>query len=201
MNIFQNQHSFLNVIFRSYPCTLPIVLILIYIFNKNQYITALCIGHYLVQLSVPIYKDAIAYPIGKYFSEKYNIDDFPIIGRFKRPKGASNCDCFYVDENNISTTQGMPSGHSMLASFASIFIYYYFVNEYNITGEMKFFVFMMFSLFTLYMMYSRVLMNCHTIQQTIIGALIGFVMGHYYYYYIQNIIRNTYKKKELNNTK
>ena len=61
---------------------------------------------------------------------------------------------------------------------------------------MKFFVFMMFSLFTLYMMYSRVLMNCHTTQQTIIGALIGFVMGHYYYYYVQNIIRNTHKKNK-----
>lgn len=197
MNIFLNQHSFLNAIFRSYPCTLPIMLIIIYIFNKNKYIIALCVGHYLVQLSVPICKDVIAYPIGKYLSKKYNIDDFPIIGRFRRPNGAINCGCFYVSEDNISSSEGMPSGHSMLASFASIFIYYYFVNEYNVTGEIKFLVCMIFAIFTIYMMYSRVLMNCHTIQQTIIGAFIGLVMGHYYYYYVRNLIQTTNKKNEL----
>lgn len=42
-------------------------------------------------------------------------------------------------------------------------------------------------------MYTRVLMNAHTIQQTIIGSLIGCIFAHYYYIYINNKL----KKKNI----
>ena len=37
---------------------------------------------------------------------------------------------------------------------------------------------------SIYMAYTRVLMNCHTVQQTIIGSIIGYILGYYYYFYI-----------------
>ena len=38
------------------------------------------------------------------------------------------------------------------------------------------------------MAYTRVLMNCHTIQQTILGSFMGLLFGHFYYFYIKNKI-------------
>ena len=45
-------------------------------------------------------------------------------------------------------------------------------------------------------MYSRVLMNCHTIQQTILGAFIGSIFGYYFYIYINNKIKKDYQKEK-----
>ena len=64
---------------------------------------------------------------------------------------------------------------------------------YNIKEEHKVYVLSIFLFLTLYMMYSRVLMNAHTIQQTIVGSLIGYFLAYYYYIYIKNKIKN--KKK------
>ena len=38
MDLFQNEHSLLNSFFRSTPCTMPLILIAIYIFTKNIYL-------------------------------------------------------------------------------------------------------------------------------------------------------------------
>ena len=72
-------------------------------------------------IGVNVLKNIICKPIGNYLTNKYNIIDFPIIGRFKRPEGALNCGCFYISENNYSTSEGMPSGHS--------------IDEYNIKNK------------------------------------------------------------------
>ena len=38
-------------------------------------------------------------------------------------------------------------------------------------------------------MYSRVYSKCHTIQQTVAGALIGLVLGNLFFNYKENIAR------------
>jgi len=194
MNIITNEHSFLNASFRSVPFSLPIIIILIYFYTNNLIFLYLFLGQYIVQLSTPVFKDIIAYPIGLYLSNKFNTDDIPIIGRFKRPLGASNTGCFYISPDNLSTTQGMPSGHSMITAFVCIFLYYYIVDYYNIPNTKKIYVLLPCLLITLYMMYTRVLMNAHTIQQTIVGSFIGIVFAHYYYIYTKNKI-----KKKISN--
>lgn len=193
MNFITNEHSLLNAFFRSVPFTLPIIIITIFLYTNNLVFLYLFLGQYLVQLSTPIFKDVIAKPIGLYLSNKFNTDDIPIIGRFKRPIGAANTGCFYIDKNNFSNTQGMPSGHSMLTAFVCVFLYYYITDFYNIKEEHKIYVLSIFLFLTLYMMYTRVLMNAHTIQQTIVGSLIGYFLAYYYYIYIKNKIKN--KKK------
>ena len=88
----------------------------------------------------------------------------------------------------------MPSGHSMLMAFVCVFLYYYIVDFYNIKNEKRIYLLMFGVVLILYMMYSRVLMNAHTIQQTIIGSLIGSVFAYYYYNYVKNKIN---KKKKI----
>ena len=188
MDIISNEHSILNASFRSFPFTLPIILIIIYVSTNNLIFLYLFLGQYLVKFSTTILKNAIFYPIGLYLSKQYNTIDIPIIGRFKRPEGAKNTGCFYIDDNNFSTSEGMPSGHSMLMAFVCVFLYYYIVDFYNIKNEKRIYLLMFGVVLILYMMYSRVLMNAHTIQQTIIGALIGSVFAYYYYNYVKNKI-------------
>ena len=69
MNIITNEHSLLNVLFRSVPATLPIIIILVYFYTNKLIFLYLFLGQYIVQLSTPIFKDIIAYPIGLYLSK------------------------------------------------------------------------------------------------------------------------------------
>ena len=125
MNFITNEHSLLNASFRSAPFTLPILLIVLYFSTNNIMFLYLFLGQNIVQLSVPFFKDIVAYPIGLYLSDKFKTDDIPLIGRFKRPIGAVNTGVFYVGPDNLSTTQGMPSGHSMLIGF--LYVYFYII--------------------------------------------------------------------------
>ena len=194
MNIITNEHSLLNASFRSVPATLPIIIILFYFYNNKLIFLYLFLGHFIVQLSIPVFKNNIAYPIGLYLSKHFNTDDIPLIGRFKRPIGAANTGCFYKCPDNFSTTQGMPSGHCMIMAFICVFLYYYIMDYYNISEQNKIYVLLPCLLVTLYMMYTRVLMNAHTVQQTIVGSLIGIIFAHYYYIYVKNKI-----KKKISN--
>ena len=197
MNIITNEHSLLNAMFRSVPLTVPILLFIIYMYTYNPVLLHLIIGQFVIQLSVPIFKNYLAYPIGIYLTNICKTEDIPIIGRFKRPIGAKNTGCFYVSDDNYSFTQGMPSGHSMIMAFVSVFLYYYLVDLYKFNNTYKNYLFLICMLFILYMMYTRVLMNAHTLQQTIIGSIIGSILAYYYYIYIKNKFIN--KKKSTNN--
>jgi len=199
MNIFTDEFSIINTFFRSIPCTAPFLLLIVYLITRNVFVLYLFIGHFAIQILTGILKDVVCLPIGKYLSNIYNTVDIPIIGRFKRPVNAKNTGCFYINENNYSNTEGMPSGHSMLAGFMGIFLYYHIIDYYKVLPQNKQYVFILVSIFIVYMMYTRVLMNCHTLQQTIVGAIIGILLGHYYYFYIKNMLdRKKIKKNEKN---
>ena len=77
--------------------------------------------------------------------------------------------------NNLKT-YGMPSGHSQaIATFCT------FIALYNQKNTYKFQIYISLLFSTLYIMFSRVYEKFHTIQQTIIGALIGFGLAYYSY--------------------
>jgi membrane-associated phospholipid phosphatase len=175
---------------------MPIILIALYFFTRNIFIYYLIIGWSICFVSIIPLKDIIFKLSGKYLSNIYPSIDFPIIGRFKRPEGATNCDCFYVSPDNYSFTEGMPSGHSILSGFVAIFMYNFIIDNYNIKSEYKPILLFLTLFFILYTMYSRVLMNCHTIQQTIFGAFIGSICGYYFYLYINNKIKKEKEEEE-----
>lgn len=197
MHLFQNEHSILNAFFRSTPCTIPLILFSIYFSTKNIFIFYLILGWFFMdRIVVNFLKNIIFKPFGNYLSNFYQSDDFPIIGRFKRPIGANNCGSFYVGPNNYAISEGMPSGHSILSGFVAVFMYNFIIEHYNIKSEYKPIILFLTVFFILYTMYSRVLMNCHTIQQTIVGAFIGSIFGYYFYIYINNKIKKEYEKEK-----
>ena len=197
MELITNEHSILNAFFRSIPCTMPFILFAIYFFTKNTLIFYLILGWFILDYcGIYFLKNIFFKPIGNYLSNIYQSNNLPIIGRFKRPEGATNCGCFYVKPDEFSFSQGMPSGHSILSGFVAVFMYNFIVNNYKIKSKYKPIILFLSAAFILYTMYSRVLMNCHTIQQTIFGAIIGSICGYYYYLYIINKIKKDKKDKK-----
>lgn len=191
MNIYQNQHSLLNKFFRNIPFNSPIIILILYYLTKKIELFNLFIGILVINfISVPLFKQIFRILLdlySNYINKDSSNNELPFIGLITRPSGAKNCGCFYIDENNYSTSLGMPSGHSMLIGFICIYIYYFIKNSYkknikkNHSNHIIFILVLI--LITCYMMYSRVILGCHTIEQTIIGVLIGGILGYYYYKY------------------
>lgn len=106
---------------------------------------------------------------------------YPIIGSGMRPKGAKGCGLFY--DPSPATSYGMPSGHTM---FAGIVTAYILLNTFNgkfpqhdmIKGFIILGVIAMF----LTIGESRIFLGCHTWPQVIIGGILGFTLGTFYYY-------------------
>jgi membrane-associated phospholipid phosphatase len=88
----------------------------------------------------------------------------------ERPKDAKNCGCF-IDLENInkkSITYGMPSGHS-----ENIFLLSTLLQKQTNNNYIKILLY----LIACYGGYMRVKLGCHTINQVIIGSLIGVIIG------------------------
>ena len=100
----------------------------------------------------------------KFFTERILGNKYYfLIGSGKRPS------------NNLKT-YGMPSGHSQAIATFCIFVALYNQNNPN-----KYYINISLIFSVLYIMFSRVYEKFHTIQQTIIGALIGLGLGYYSY--------------------
>ncbi len=187
MDIINNEHSYLNIFFRGFPLYISIMLFVLYLYSKNNYIFYLLIGIQISAILTFILKNMIFYPIQLLISNFTNQIDYPFIGRFTRPDGAKNSGLIYISEDNYSYSQGMPSGHSLSAAFISTYFYLVMNEKYNINQDNKN-IFIFSLVFTLYTMYSRVyVFNVHTFQQTVIGAYIGYIFAIYYYNFIKKL--------------
>jgi len=126
-----------------------------------------------------------------------NRKSLPILGIGERPPGAYvNPKIGYLDELSFEAKLfGMPSGHSQSAWFLCVFgiLYFmdkvYYSNKFNeknklngITKNMWLILIciVMISL-AIFISYSRVHNNYHTIQQVIVGGLIGSGLGLTFY--------------------
>ena len=185
--------NILNELFRALPIISFFLSITLYLITKNLFILYIFIGIILCSIITYFLKN-ILFKFFKSFILYYNFNYIKrILGPFERPPNAKNCDNFYINQTNFSYTSGMPSGHSILAGYLSVFIYYYLVNKYKIKQENQKYIFMFSILFVFYTMYTRILFECHTLQQTIIGSIIGVILGHYYYMLSNKLINNTTK--------
>ena len=182
MEIINNQHSYINIFFRGFPIYIPIFFMILYTFTLYKHFLYSSIGISIIGLIVYIIKDYFIYFLNEILYENTNIIDFPYIGRLTRPFGAINAEFFYKGEDNYSDSLGMPSGHSMTAAFLSIYYYLYLNDTYKYTKRQKNILYNSLLLITIYTMYSRVyIFKVHTIQQTIIGAYLGYLFGIYFY--------------------
>lgn len=180
----------INELFRALPILSSSIFFIIFLIKKDIYMLYIFIGTLLLGCVTHISKNIIfKYIETLILNYRFNFIK-SILGPFERPLNAKNCGNFYISEKNFSYTPGMPSGHSILAGYISIYMYYYLINKYKI-HKSKYNITLSFCiLFTFYTMYTRVLFNCHTIQQTIIGAMIGIIIGHYYYLLSKKLIND-----------
>ena len=73
----------------------------------------------------------------------------------------------------------MPSGHSQIAfAFSTYLLLKEFQNKTLTQLKTLLYILLAFSV-----SYSRIYFNCHTIQQTLIGSVIGLILGLMGFYY------------------
>lgn len=97
----------------------------------------------------------------------------------------------YVSRNNKKYhVYGMPSGHSQLCGYSSTFIFLFLKNKYYL------FLYILISFITLF---QRVIYFHHTINQVILGFLIGCLLGGLLFYYFKKYIAGNLKEKEDDN--
>lgn len=175
---------------RSAPYFVNLMAILIGIMFKNR--VSLFYGLY--SYGIDIFNHYL-----KMFFKKViygNTDYIPILGYGRRPDGAKNCGIF-IDEQNPnakSTSFGMPSGHSNFATLCGVFWILYVLKNadlYQYTELYKYFVVIFISCLSLSILISRYYLGCHTVQQIVLGGLIGCFMG-YLGFTIYNILSLTY---------
>ena len=107
---------------------------------------------------------------------------YPIIGIGQRPVGAKNCGLFFKNNDKLATSYGMPSGHSQeVATFSTISILK--ILDSQQVFSLKVFEYFILILFTIFIAHSRIYLGCHTLQQTIIGSMIGIFIGYKSYKY------------------
>ena len=129
----------------------------------------------------------------------YNLlkkDTLPILGRGKRPHGATSCT--FILDDIPSTSFGMPSGHSQLIWTFGTYILCKLIDKWHktttspdTTTQMQALGYiwvistsiLLLSLM-IYVSYSRVYIEgCHTIQQVIVGGILGAITGFIMYYF------------------
>ena len=161
------------IFMRGFPMIINIFLVLGYIFLHNNFYLKILLVLTASGLSNHILKEKVFKPL-------MGNENFPIIGIGKRPHGASNCGLFY--NNNLSKSYGMPSGHtqyaSALSTILSLKLYY---SNYN--NNVKVFGLLGFILLVCLVAHSRIMLRCHTLQQTIVGGIIGIFIGYISYKY------------------
>ena len=137
------------------------------------------------------------------FSKIFGKNNIPLLGKGIRPNGAKNC-CNFAPCNPLKpkfpNSYGMPSGHSQsVAYFSSLGIFFLLDNKKN-SNIINILCISLLVCLTMFIMYSRILFKCHTLEQTLIGALIGIMVGLLLYKY-KDKIKNRLRLDNNNNNK
>jgi membrane-associated phospholipid phosphatase len=124
------------------------------------------------------------------------VQSLPLLGIGKRPVGATSCT--FILDDIPSTSYGMPSGHSQIIWTFGIYIICKIIDKWHKTttnqdtttqlqglGYIWVISSILFILsIMVYVSYSRVYIEgCHTIQQVVVGGMLGVLIGFLIYYY------------------
>ena len=178
--ILNNYYNILKGLARAFPIVIPLTSIIFgFIFNFN---TGIYFGIYAYVCDLVSHNLKIA-------SKKIygNKESLPLFGLGRRPNGAKYCGLF-INEDNLegkSTSFGMPSGHAASAILTMVFWIYYLINHQKINLKTILSI-ILISIICLSVCLSRILLNCHTIQQVIVGGLFGLLYGFIGYQFYLN---------------
>jgi len=100
-----------------------------------------------------------------------------ILIKQKRPGGAKDCRN-YVTCNEKTDSYGMPSGHAQTMGLTLSFWLLYIWNNKQIKSKVVRILGSLFIVATcVSVIYSRILLGCHSVFQTITGTIIGLLLG------------------------
>ncbi len=112
-------------------------------------------------------------------------------GVFKQPRPIDDKHLFNLEKmyRNVMPFEnyGMPSGHAQSVFYTTTFTYLALENDVLLVGSL------FFSLLTIY---QRVQSKQHFLFQTIVGAIIGSILGFAFYKYAKNQLQGPLKPKE-----
>ena len=177
---------------RTSPYVFPIILFANCILMPSYESFYIFIMYFAVMLSNFFAKTLLFKPIYNFFGKT----SIKFLGIGSRPKGANSCGTGF--DGKDSNTFGMPSGHSQLAWAFAIYTILKLIqkikndkdinNNTNKASIALKYLWLCISCIIIigvafYISYSRVYIEgCHTIQQVIIGGLIGFGWAFLLYY-------------------
>lgn len=159
--------------------------------NNAFYVLGVVLLSFILNI---IFKYIVAKPIYKLC----RTNDLPVLGIGSRPPGATSCGTYI--NGKLSTSFGMPSGHSQIAWTIGTYLICRLINKMvddnYITTSNKILLYIwncisisIIILSMIYISYSRVYIEgCHTIQQVIAGSIIGGVYGFLAFYFEKSIL-------------
>lgn len=166
--------NIIDVYLRGFPVINPVIFLFIGLLQKNKFF----IKYFVFSLVV----DFLGVKPLKWMSEKiYNllsVEYIPVLGLGRRPIGAVSCGI--VNDGKPCISFGMPSGHAMISGFTFMYFYLY-INQHFTSAKNKILLKLLLFIVSISVCISRILFGCHTVQQVIIGALIGLVFGYKLY--------------------
>ena len=165
-NFYKNEY--VDFLLRASPIFIYLYIILEYLLSYDKQNLFLFVGLFFGNILNKFFKDFIFKPL-------IGDDKLPIVGKGTRPKGAKDCGLFKNDK--LNNEYGMPSGHSQNIATFSTFLFYKNESNYQPRFTKNIFNFILFGI-TFLIMYSRIIYKCHTVQQVILGGIIGFVFGN-----------------------
>ena len=117
----------------------------------------------------------------------------PILGYGRRPINSKNPAQFgNINNPPYKGSYGMPSGHYQTTiTFAVFLIMALFDYHSNLSNSMLYFITFIIIIYSLLVLWSRIYLKCHTIQQVIIGSIIGITLGYYGYIYGKLLINSS----------
>ena len=188
---------------QSSPIFIPIYAILYGLTSVNYYMVLYGIFAYVNILLNFVIKQII-----KFIYNKLSLKTLPLLGSGNRPAGAYNCGLTSSNIKKIARSFGMPSGHSQSAWFLFGFMLLYLLDTMkhidnnnspktpSINSVKKPWIVITILLLLgicTFISVSRIYVGCHTIQQVVVGGLIGFLFGTLSYLIVKRIV----EKKSL----
>jgi membrane-associated phospholipid phosphatase len=112
-------------------------------------------------------------------------ESIPLLGLGRRPDGAKFCSAFITESNPTGITEsfGMPSGHALVAGMTFTFWLNY-IREHTEDDKLRRRQYVLLGIICAAVVISRFYLGCHTIQQSLLGAVIGSGLGIVGYKYL-----------------
>ena len=181
-------------ILRASPALSFIIAFVLFAFTQMDMYLFLVVLIFLSEMLNNLLKQFVFKPLMKN-------NKWPILGYGRRPLNSKNSSQFGdINKPPHKYSYGMPSGHSQTALLFATFIIL-MITDYHSTNLSNYTQYILISslvVFTVSILWSRLYLNCHTIQQVTLGSIIGGIIGYYGYYFIKIYDHYFFLLKSLN---